>query len=134
MIRHVPVVARLMPSLGVVLMALGTPPAVMADAAGLAQGERVFRNQCLGCHSLTPGMHIAGPSLHGVVGRRAGEVADFEYSPALQEAQLVWTPEALDRFLTDPDAFLPDTRMVFWGLPEDARRLVIDYLRHVGQP
>ena len=123
-----------MPYLGFVLITLGAPPLVLADDAVLAQGERVFRNQCRGCHSLTPGMHIAGPSLHGVVGRPAGDVADFEYSRALQDAQLVWTPEALDRFLTDPDAFLPGTRMVFWGLPENARQPLIDYLRHVGLP
>lgn len=134
MIPPVPVLARLLPSLGAVLMILGSPPALPADDAALAQGERVFRNQCRGCHSLTPGTHIAGPSLHGVVGRRAGEVADFEYSRALQKAQLVWTPEALDHFLADPDAFLPGTRMVFWGLPEDTRQPLIDYLRHVGQP
>lgn len=134
MIRHVPVFHGPLLSLGILLMTLGPAPAVRGDEAMLAQGERVFRNQCRGCHSLTPGRHIAGPSLHGVVGRNAGEVADFDYSPALQEAQLVWTPEALDRFLTDPDAFLPGTRMVFWGLPEDARRPLIDYLRHVGRP
>ncbi|SFU83005.1 c-type cytochrome [Halomonas korlensis] len=134
MIRHIPIAARLIPSLGAALMMLCAPPAVLADDAVLAQGERVFRNQCRGCHSLTPDRHIAGPSLHGVVGRRAGEVADFGYSAALQEAQLVWTPETLDHFLTDPDAYLPGTRMVFWGLPEDARQALIIYLRHVGAP
>lgn len=134
MIWHLSFIARLMPFLGVVLMALGSLPAVWADSAVLAQGERIYRNQCRGCHSLTPGRHIAGPSLHGVVGRRAGKVRDFEYSPVLQEAQLVWTPETLDHFLTDPNAFLPGTRMVFWGLPEEARQPLIDYLQHVGEP
>lgn len=134
MTRPVPIVPYLLPSLGILLMTLGPAPAVPADEAVLAKGERVFRNQCRGCHSLTPGVHIAGPSLHGVVGRNAGEVADFEYSRVLQEAQLVWTPEVLDRFLADPDALLPGTRMVFWGLPEDARRPLIDYLGHVGAP
>ncbi len=133
MLHHAPVALRLVPSLGILLMTLGFPPDLPADEALLAQGERVFRNQCRGCHSLTPGMHIAGPSLHGVVGRNAGEVADFEYSRALQGAQLVWTPGVLDRFLADPDALLPGTRMVFWGLPEDARRPLIDYLRNVGE-
>lgn len=133
MLRHVPAALRLVPSLGILLVALAPAPALPADEALLAQGERVFRNQCRGCHSLTPGRHIAGPSLHGVVGRNAGEVTDFEYSHALQDAQLVWSPEALDRFLADPDAFLPGTRMVFWGLPENARRPLIDFLRHVGQ-
>lgn len=134
MTRPFQIVPYLLPSLGILLITLGPAPAVAADEAVLAKGERVFRNQCRGCHSLTPGVHIAGPSLHGVVGRNAGEVADFEYSRVLQESQLVWTPEVLDRFLADPDALLPGTRMVFWGLPEDARRPLIDYLGHVGAP
>lgn len=134
MLRHAPAGLRLVPSIGVLLVTLGFPPDLPADEALLAQGERVFRNQCRGCHSLTPGRHIAGPSLHGVVGRRVGEVADFEYSRTLQEAELLWTPETLDRFLADPDAFLPGTRMVFWGLPEDARQVLIDYLQATGQP
>ncbi|ALM51392.1 c-type cytochrome [Halomonas huangheensis] len=104
-----------------------------AEPDSSAQGERVFRNQCQGCHSLEPGVHIAGPSLHGVVGRNAGTVADFEYSAPLQQAQLVWTPEVLDRFLAAPDDFLPGTRMVFWGLDEDSRHLLIDYLEWVGK-
>jgi cytochrome c len=132
MAMHFPVLARQIPYLAFGLATLAAMPHVLADDAVLAQGERVFRNQCRGCHSLIPGTHIAGPSLHGVVGRPAGDIADFEYSRALQEAQLVWTPEALDRFLADPDAFLPGTRMVFWGLPENARQPLIDYLRHVG--
>lgn len=111
----------------------GTGSMAWAEAASPAQGERVFRNQCQGCHSLEPGVHIAGPSLHGVVGRDAGSVDDFEYSPTLQDAQLVWTPETLDRFLADPDGFLPGTRMVFWGLDERSRRQLIEYLQHVGE-
>lgn len=109
----------------------GTESGALTPA--MAQGERVFRNQCQGCHSLEPGVHIAGPSLHGVVGRNAGAVADFEYSAPLQQAQLVWSPEALDRFLTAPDDFLPGTRMVFWGLDEDSRHQLIDYLEQIGE-
>lgn len=109
----------------------GTESGALTQA--MAQGERVFRNQCQGCHSLEPGVHIAGPSLHGVVGRNAGAVADFEYSAPLQQAQLVWTPESLDRFLTAPDDFLPGTRMVFWGLDEDSRHQLIDYLEQIGK-
>ncbi|EPC02074.1 hypothetical protein L861_20690 [Litchfieldella anticariensis FP35 = DSM 16096] len=115
-----------------VILFTATAASVVADSQTQA-GERVFRNQCRGCHSLEPGVHIAGPSLHDVVGRRAGKVEDFDYSPALQDAQWVWTAEMLDRFLTDPDALIPGTRMVFWGLEERPRRQLIEFLEHVGE-
>ncbi|MFC3282673.1 c-type cytochrome [Litchfieldella rifensis] len=120
-------------SIFLLVLAAGAGASSWAEDASLAQGERVFRNQCQGCHSLEPGVHIAGPSLHGVVGRTAGAVDDFEYSPTLQDAQLVWTPQTLDRFLTAPDDFLPGTRMVFWGLDERSRQQVIEFLQHVGE-
>ena len=57
-----------------------------------------------------------GPSLHGVVGRKAGTVAGFNYSPAMQASGVVWTPEHLDAYLADPKAFVPRNRMSFPGL------------------
>nr|WP_267956861.1 c-type cytochrome [Halomonas sp. MCCC 1A17488] len=103
-------------------------------AAELAEGERLFRSQCIGCHSIEPGRHLAGPSLHGVFGRAAGSLADFDYSPTLQEAEHVWNRETLDAFLAGPDAFLPGTRMVLWGLDERSRGRIIDYLESVAEP
>lgn len=97
-----------------------------------SRGERVFRLQCGGCHSIQPEHHVAGPSLYGVVGRRAGKLPGFDFSPALHEADFVWTREKLDRFLSDPNAMLPDTRMVFWGLDAQSREQVIDYLEWVA--
>ncbi|MDN3523378.1 c-type cytochrome [Halomonas ramblicola] len=102
--------------------------AVPVPADETAEGERLFRAQCLGCHSLEPGKHLAGPSLHGLIGRPAGSVEDFDYSPVLREAEFVWSAETLDAFLTDPEAFLPGTRMVFWGLEATPRRRVIHFL------
>ncbi|GGY06120.1 hypothetical protein GCM10007160_37140 [Litchfieldella qijiaojingensis] len=116
----------------VALFVLAMAASAMADTR-MHEGERVFRNQCQGCHSLEPGRHIAGPSLHGVVGRPVGAVEDFDYSPTLRDSELTWTPETLDRFLTDPDAFLPGTRMVFWGLEERPRRQVIEFLQHADE-
>lgn len=118
------------PAAGALLAAtLVTVPAQAADDdARRAQGERLFRTQCVGCHSLAPGEHLAGPSLHGLIGRPAGSVEDFDYSPVLREAEFVWSAETLDAFLADPDAFLPGIRMVFWGLEEEPRRRVIHYL------
>ncbi|WP_445211177.1 c-type cytochrome [Billgrantia hypersalina] len=103
-------------------------------AAEHARGERLFRSQCIGCHSLEPGRHLAGPSLHALIGRQAGSLDDYDYSPALREAELTWNRENLDAFLAGPDSFLPGTRMLLWGLDERTRGGIIDYLERIAEP
>jgi cytochrome c len=81
-----------------------------------ARGERVFQ-RCYSCHSVDPNetARLQGPSLNGLLGRRAAAVAGFAYSDAMKAkgaAGLVWTADALDRFIADPDAFVPGTPMV----------------------
>lgn len=93
-----------------------------------AAGEKVF-NQCKACHTVEVGKNRVGPSLHGVVGRQAGAVEGFSYSPSMKSAGITWTPENIDKYLTDPKAMLPGNKMAFAGLkkPED-RANVIAYL------
>lgn len=122
--------ARSVPAWLPFVATLAAAPA-LADAER-AQGERLFRAQCLGCHSLVPGEHLAGPSLHGLIGRPAGSVEDFDYSPALRDAELTWNAETLDAFLAGPDDFLPGIRMVFWGLDERPRRRIIHFLESLA--
>ncbi|MGJ7460230.1 c-type cytochrome [Halomonas sp. MA07-2] len=107
--------------------ALASPPTTASDPDRI-QGERLFRSQCVGCHSLAPGVHIAGPSLNGLIGRPAGSLENFGYSPVLEAADFVWDAETLDAFLAGPADFLPGNRMVLWGLTEGPRRQIIRYL------
>lgn len=104
----------------------------LASADDARQGERAFETHCVGCHSVEPNDHRAGPSLYGVVGRPAGVMPGFDYSPAMRESGLIWTPETLDRFLEKPDSVVPDTWMIFWGVQEPARSRVIRYLERVA--
>jgi cytochrome c len=106
--------------------------AAQSDDRARAQGERLFRTQCVGCHSLAPGVHIAGPSLHGLIGRPAGSLEGFGYSSVLKAADFVWDAEALDAFLADPDDVLPGNRMVFRGLDEGPRRHIILFLESLA--
>ncbi|MBW6393326.1 c-type cytochrome [Billgrantia antri] len=118
---------------GLVLATLLLAPlTVLADE--FAEGERSFRAQCVGCHSIDPGRHLAGPSLHGLFGRPAGSLEDFDYSPVLEQADLSWNRKNLDAFLAGPQDFLPGTRMVLWGLDERTRRHIIDYLESLAAP
>jgi cytochrome c len=115
-----------LPALGMVLaagVALAQTPAGDPSA-----GEKVF-NQCKACHSAKAGENRVGPSLAGVVGRKAGTVEGFNYSPAMKNSNITWTPEELDKYLSDPKATVPGNKMAFAGLkkPED-RANVIAYL------
>ena len=76
----------------------------------------------------------SGPSLHGVFSRKAGELTDFRYSPAMKRSGVSWTPEALDKYLADPQAFIPANRMPYAGMSNAADRAdLIAYLQKATQ-
>ncbi|MDB5569340.1 MAG: cytochrome c class [Hyphomicrobiales bacterium] len=103
------------------------------DLAGLGdtRGAQVFR-ACAVCHSLRPdGENRAGPTLHGVFGRRAGSVPGYAYSQAFRALDLVWTPQTVARlFELGPQAYTPGTKMPEQTLssPQD-RDALIEFLR-----
>lgn len=84
-------------------------------------GKKVF-NKCAACHSLEPGQHMMGPSLHGLMGREAGTAEGFLYSQALEDADFVWNEETLSAFLESPMQYLPGTTMPFGGLKKAGQR------------
>lgn len=94
-----------------------------------AKGEAKFQ-ECAACHKLESGVNNVGPSLHGVMGRKAGELSDFRYSPAVKRSGVTWTPETLDVFITNPQAMIPANRMPYAGLADPAGRAdLIAYLQ-----
>ena len=101
-----------------------------ASAGGLAgdadRGEKLYE-ACTDCHSLDK--NDVGPRHRGVFGRKAGSLPDYRYSAALKSASVVWNEEALDKWLTDPQAFIPGARMVFHLDSAQDRADVIAYLR-----
>ncbi|MCR4267270.1 cytochrome c family protein [Nitratireductor sp. ZSWI3] len=100
-----------------------------------ADGERVFA-RCSSCHALDPDRRRPGPHLLGVVGRKAGSVEGFRYSPALREAGeggLVWDEAALDAFLASPNDFLPGTTMRVGVSDAEQRTALLAYLRSASQ-
>jgi cytochrome c len=87
-----------------------------AWAAGdAARGEARFQD-CAACHKLEAGVNNVGPSLHGIFTRKAAEIADFRYSPAMKRSGIVWTPETLEKFISDPQAMVPGNRMPYAGM------------------
>lgn len=110
------------------------PPAARAAetpapkaASATAKPPAAFMT-CRSCHSVEPGKHGIGPSLHGVFGRQAAAVDGFNYSPALAQSGINWSRAALDKYLDAPVKMVPGTRMVV-GVPNAGQRAaVIDYL------
>ena len=112
----------------VFVLALG---AVMAGAhsaasADVERGRQLFV-ACAACHSDRP--DALGPSLKGVVGRKAGAREDFRYSGPMQRAGFTWDAANLREYLADPQAKVRGNRMPFSGL-SDAKDLddVVAYL------
>ena len=105
--------------------------ATLLAEADPAKGEKVF-GKCKACHKVD-GTNATGPHLDGVVGRAIDSVDGFNYSGALQQVGEVWTPEALDLFLTSPKQSAPGTRMSFSGLSKPADRAnLIAYLQSLN--
>jgi cytochrome c2 len=110
-------------------------------------GAEIFR-KCAICHSLAPGVHRIGPSLHCVVGRRIAAEPGFRYSAAMRTARLdsafgpyhpeTWTRETLTAYVMDPQLTFGDTRMPFPGLlatvpDEDLLEVTTALIDHLEQ-
>ncbi|WP_051041414.1 cytochrome c family protein [Blastomonas sp. AAP53] len=103
-----------------------------ADMTGnAAEGEKVFI-QCKTCHVKEAGQNRVGPSLAGIVGRAAGTVEGFNYSPANKNSGITWSPEKLFQYLEKPARVVPGTKMVFAGLPDAQKRA--DVIAYLQQP
>ncbi|HLH20142.1 MAG TPA: c-type cytochrome [Bryobacteraceae bacterium] len=93
-------------------------------------GRQSFEKRCTGCHALDT--EKAGPRLRGVYGRRAGSIPSFPYSEALRKSAITWSGDALDKWLTDPDAFIPDNDMAFRVTNPEERAAIIGYLKELS--
>jgi cytochrome c len=101
---------------------------------GNADHGKIVFNQCKVCHQVGPGAKAGvGPEQNNLIGSKAGARPGYNYSTAMKEQGekgLVWTEENLDKYLENPKALVPGTKMIFPGLkkPED-RADVIAYLK-----
>jgi cytochrome c len=109
-------------------------PVTAARAEGdAARGEARFKD-CAACHRLDAGANEVGPSLHGIFSRKAGALADFRYSPAMKRSGVSWTAETLDKYLADPQTFIPANRMPYAGISNASDRAdLIAYLQRATQ-
>jgi cytochrome c len=113
--------------LGWLLVACLVAGASSALAADAAHGAALYNSRCIACHS--PDANRVGPKHRGVFGRKAGSLPDFTYSKAVKSAGVVWDDATLDRWLADPQAFIPGQRMNFRVADPTDRADLIAYLK-----
>ena len=104
---------------GVVVFVVAS--SALARAADPEKGKAVFE-QCAACHSLGDPGDYDGPTLNGVIGRKAGSLEDYRYSAAMKRSDVTWDATSLDKYVTDPQAFIPGNRMAFAGISDKAQR------------
>jgi cytochrome c len=116
--------------LGAFLVVSVSVPAMAQDVAA---GEKQFA-VCKACHQIGPNAkNGVGPELNGVVGRKAGSVAGYNYSTANKNSGLTWDEATLDKYLANPQEVVKGTKMIFPGIKdEEKRKDVIAYLAQFG--
>jgi cytochrome c len=93
----------------IVVLAVGYPAS--SFASGDAEHGATIYHQCMICHALDK--NEIGPRHRDVFGRKAGNLPDYGYSAALKAANIVWDETTLDQWLTNPQALVPGTKMMF---------------------
>jgi cytochrome c len=112
-------------------LAAGSVPA-LADTGG--DPQVVFNNACRTCHSMRVGDHRLGPSLAGVVGRKAGSIEGYKFSSAMASSGIVWDEATLDQFIADPDQVVHGNAMKPYGGIADAeqRKEIVAFLKSIS--
>ena len=95
------------------------------------EGKVAFNNSCRTCHSFKAGDNRLGPSLHGIVGRKAGSMEGFAFSSAMKSSGITWDASNLDQFIENPDKVVHGNGMKpFGGIADAAERSkIVNYLK-----
>jgi cytochrome c len=117
-----------------VVLAMGAT-AAFAQSGNEARGERLFNQQCKACHVIDKdGHNTIGPNLFGLLGRKAGGVQGFAYSDSMKASGITWDDKTLAEYLKDPKGRVPDGKMAYAGLKQQAQLDdLIAYLRKATQ-
>lgn len=101
-------------------------------AAQPPSGAELFKRQCATCHAVnTTDAQRQGPSLAGIVGRKAGSLPGFHYSAGFAKAEWSWDEQHLDSWLTNPQAMIPGAVMPYRQAKADIRHSIIGYLKEL---
>ena len=111
------------------LALMGSVAAAQADTD--ENNQMAFNNACRTCHAIKPGDHRLGPSLHGVIGRKAGSAEGFQFSSAMKGSGITWDETNLDQFIANPDQVVHGNGMKpFTGISDAKQRgEIVAYLK-----
>ena len=95
-------------------------------------GPTLFRQQCATCHTDNLSDPTRqGPSLFGIIGRRAGTAEGFHYSADFAKADFVWDETRLDAWMTNPQAMIPSAVMAYRQAKPEIRAAIVAYLKEL---
>ena len=107
---------------------LAAATAALAQPAAPAQPPGEFA-VCTACHETKAGAGPSlGPNLFGVGGRKAGAVADYDYSPAMKASTIIWNADTLAAFVADPNKSVAGNKMDYSGADAATAKAIADYL------
>jgi cytochrome c len=112
------------------MILLGCSLLIGSTWAAAQDGQAAFNTACRTCHSAKAGDNRLGPTLAGVLGRKAGSVEGFAFSDSLKNSGIVWDKASLEKFIENPDSVVTGHRMKPYGGITDAalRQTIIGYL------
>jgi cytochrome c len=95
------------------------------------EGKVAFNNSCRTCHSFKPDDNRLGPTLHGIIGRKAGSIEGYQFSSAMKSSGITWDEGNLDKFIENPDNVVHGNAMKPYGGISDAseRAKIVSYLK-----
>jgi cytochrome c len=109
-------------AIAISVFALGTF-ARSSAAADADAGQTIFNQKCKVCHQIGPGAkNFVGPELNGIDGRKTGSVEGYSYSDANKNSGITWSDAEFKKYITNPQADIPHTKMIFAGLPKESDR------------
>jgi cytochrome c len=103
-----------------IAMAVLVVSAGVAVAQDVTAGATAFK-KCVSCHDVGPtAKNKVGPVLNGIDARKSGTVAGYNYSDANKGSGITWNQETFLDYIKDPKAKIPNTKMVFAGIKNEA--------------
>jgi cytochrome c len=109
-------------SMAFLFVAIAMTGQARADAGDPAAGEKIF-NKCKACHQIGPtAKNMVGPAQNGLDGRKSGSVEGYSYSEANKASGITWSADTFKKYIENPKAAIPGTKMVFPGLPNEKDR------------
>ena len=106
----------------VLAAALIALPVTAAYADDPAAGANTFK-KCVVCHDIgETAKNKVGPQLNGLDGRQSGSAAGYNYSDANKKSGITWSKETFEKYIIDPKAMVPGTKMIFPGIKNDTER------------